>query len=75
MHCVCCDRLLNDFESTRKSKVTGDYLDMCNKCYSSVQEDLAADSRSDLEEFEVLDDDIDFTDDCVNYEQDEDYDE
>jgi hypothetical protein len=61
--------MLNDFESTRKSKVTGDYLDMCNKCYSSVQEDLSVDSRSDLDESEVPDDEMVFDDDCVNYEE------
>jgi hypothetical protein len=48
MRCQCCDRLLNDYESTRKSKVTGDYLDMCNKCYGTVQSDLDAEGRSDL---------------------------
>lgn len=62
MRCTCCDRLLNDFESTRKSKVTGDYLDMCNKCYGSIQEDLATDIRSDLDEFDVPDDELEFND-------------
>lgn len=60
MRCSCCDRLLNDFESTRKSKVTGEYLDMCNKCYSTVQQDLATTSRNDLPEDEVPDEELDF---------------
>lgn len=62
MRCTCCNRLLNDFESTRKSKVTGEYLDMCNKCYGTVQQDLATDIRSDLPEDEVPDDELDFDD-------------
>lgn len=33
MHCRCCDKLLSDFESTRKNADTGEYLDMCNKCF------------------------------------------
>ena len=60
MRCTCCNRLLNDFEATRKSKVTGEYLDMCNKCYGTVQQDLATDIRSDLPEDEVPDDELDF---------------
>jgi hypothetical protein len=32
MHCICCDHELSDWESTRKSVVTGQYLDMCQDC-------------------------------------------
>lgn len=60
MRCCACNRLLNDFESTRKSKTTGEYLDLCNKCYGTVQQDLATDIRSDLPEDEVPDDELDF---------------
>ncbi len=67
MRCTCCDRLLNEFESTRKSKTTGEYLDMCNKCYSTIQSDLASDVRQDLSECDVPDEEIIFDDDCVNY--------
>jgi len=62
MRCCACDRLLNDFEATRKSKTTGDYLDLCNKCYGSIQEDLATDIRSDLDENDVPDDELEFND-------------
>jgi hypothetical protein len=48
MRCYCCDKILSDFESTRKSVNTGDYLDMCNKCYSTIKEDLVAEERYDL---------------------------
>ena len=48
MRCYCCDKALSDFESTRKSVATGDYLDMCNKCYSTIKEDLHAEERYDL---------------------------
>lgn len=48
MRCYCCDKLLSDFESTRKSVNTGEYLDMCNKCYSTIKEDLHAEERYDL---------------------------
>lgn len=48
MRCYCCDKILSDFESTRKSVVSGDYLDMCNKCYSTIKEDLISEERYDL---------------------------
>ena len=60
MRCTCCDRLLNDFESTRKSKTTGEYLDICNKCFSTIQQDLDTDIRNDLPEDEVPDEELDF---------------
>ena len=36
MHCLSCDKLLSDYESTRKHAVTGEYLDLCNYCLRSV---------------------------------------
>jgi len=48
MRCHCCDKNLNDYESTRKSVSTGEYLDMCNKCYSTVSDDLLSEVRYDL---------------------------
>jgi hypothetical protein len=48
MRCYCCDRALSDFESTRKSATTGEYLDMCNKCYSTIKDDLLSEERYDL---------------------------
>jgi len=68
MRCYCCDKALSDFESTRKSVTTGDYLDMCNKCYSTIKDELHAEERYDLfdgdeEELEddnTLSNDLDF---------------
>ena len=48
MRCYCCDKALSDFESTRKSVTTGEYLDMCNKCYSTIKDDLLSEERYDL---------------------------
>lgn len=72
MHCSCCDRLLNDYESTRKSKTTGEYLDMCNKCFKQVELDIDAEDRKDLYAYDVPDDEVEFESDCcVNYELDD----
>jgi len=48
MRCYCCDKNLSDFESTRKSVTTGAYLDMCNKCYYTIQDDIISEERYDL---------------------------
>ena len=40
MHCLCCNRVLNDFELTRRHAVTMDFLDMCTRCHSTVSEDV-----------------------------------
>lgn len=60
MHCSCCDRLLNDYESTRKSRTTGEYLDVCNKCYTSIASDVPSMSRENLEPNDIPDDEIEF---------------
>ena len=60
MRCSCCNRALNDYESTLKSAQTGDYLDTCMKCLDGLEietlgrEDLSAYADVDSEE------DIDF---------------
>ena len=51
MRCQCCDQNLSDYESTRKSHTTRDYLDLCNKCYNEIQSDINnhdIDDRYDL---------------------------
>ncbi len=48
MRCKACDDLLNAFEATRKSDTTKEYLDLCNRCLSTIDvEDLS--ERYDLE--------------------------
>lgn len=39
MRCKACNVSLNDFEATRKSKNTGEYLDLCNTCFSLARPD------------------------------------
>ena len=58
MRCVACNKNLNDFESTRKSAITGEYLDLCNTCFHQVEQDVPAKERDDLRsEEETFDDD------------------
>ena len=39
---------MSDYEATRKSVTTGNFLDMCNKCYGSISGDILAVERTDL---------------------------
>lgn len=48
MRCRCCDKRLSDFEATRKHITTGEYLDMCNKCYSTIDKQVLSFERYDL---------------------------
>ena len=59
MRCLSCNKILSDFESTRKSANTGEYLDLCNTCFSDIQYDVDAIVREDLREDEqVSEDDV-----------------
>jgi hypothetical protein len=64
MRCLSCNKNLTDFESTRKYASTGEYLDLCNRCYSDIQDDVDTVIRPDLQEDEVVDED--------NYDDEED---
>ncbi len=48
MRCIACNKNLSDFESTRKSATSGEYLDLCNDCYFYTADDIATIDRDDL---------------------------
>lgn len=58
MRCCCCDKVLNDFESCRKSKTTGEYLDMCNTCYATISETVPTKSRPEFDVDEIPDEEV-----------------
>lgn len=62
MHCVNCDRLLSDFEATRKHAITFQFLDLCKVCFEDVKTIIPTiDNRSLMTEqdFDTDDDDED----------------
>jgi len=62
MHCVNCDRLLSDFEATRKHAITFQFLDLCKVCFEDVKTIIPTiDNRSLMTE-QDLDTDDDDTD-------------
>jgi hypothetical protein len=48
MKCLACDKVLNDYEATRKNS-TGDYVDLCNGCIAQTTDDTYSTHRIDLE--------------------------
>ena len=62
MRCLACNALMSDFESTRKSVVTEQYIDLCNNCYYTISNDVTALERTDLEHEEDMVVDDSFTD-------------
>jgi len=76
-HCVCCDRLLSDYEATRKNAMTMDYIDLCKVCFEDVKglfpvierKDLVTESDLDPceQDIDVLDSREMDTGDCRDY--------
>ena len=63
MRCVACDKILTDYELTKKFSGSGEFVDMCNECSRFlVEDDLTAignidyASLSDLEEIRDVED-------------------
>ena len=42
MKCKSCDDILTDFESPRRSLVTGEYLTLCQRCFAGIKDDVLA---------------------------------
>lgn len=42
MHCRSCDTLLTDFETSRRSLVTSEYIELCQQCFGPIKGDCLA---------------------------------
>ena len=54
MKCSCCNRFLNDYESTLKHAETKEYLDTCTRCLDGLH--IPVDGRDDLNPEDSVDD-------------------
>lgn len=45
---MACDRLLSEFEATRKNAMTMDYIDLCKVCFEDVKGLFPVIERKDL---------------------------
>ena len=48
MRCLACNKELTEFEATRKSEQTGEFIDLCNDCYRPIKDDLRSIENDDL---------------------------
>lgn len=62
-HCVCCDRLLSDYEATLRHGVTFAFLDTCKACLKDVKGLFPIVERKDLITEGDIDDNEGFDDD------------
>ena len=60
MRCKACDVELTDFEATRRSAITAEFLDLCPHCLATIMDALNTtenfrlyDPDKDILEFEV----------------------
>lgn len=67
MHCSCCDRLLTEFESTRRNANTFQFIDLCKVCFEDVKAFVPTIDRKDLiTEADLDTEDIDDLDTMAN---------
>lgn len=45
MRCKACDSRLTNTDTSRKSLVTGEYIDLCSKCFSYIAEDISVEEN------------------------------
>lgn len=60
MRCLACNKRLNDKERTRKYASSGTFVDLCDRCFSTVADeipDVEGDVPSDDDYFEEDDTD------------------
>lgn len=65
MHCIACDKLLTDYEATRKDAHTFKFIDLCKTCFEDIKPFVAVIDRKDLiteQDLDTIDDDMDTTD-------------
>jgi len=66
MHCTACDRLLTEFESTRRNAHTFQFIDLCKVCFEDVKPFVPTIDRTDLiteADLDEPEDDLDTTED------------
>lgn len=59
MHCTACDKLLTDYEATRKDAHTFKFIDLCKTCFEDIKPFVSVIDRKDL----ITEADLDHDDD------------
>lgn len=59
MKCLACDKILSDYEATRKYESNGEFVDLCNEClHASDLVNINFMDRPDLSNVEDQTDEI-----------------
>lgn len=59
MRCLSCNCQLNDHESTRKYAVSRVFVDLCDRCFGHVEDEIATiDGNVESESGEASEDDL-----------------
>lgn len=65
MRCVACDVELTDYEATRRFSSSGEFVDLCNRCFAVTLDTADVVDREDLRSLadieELYDDEQDWT--------------
>lgn len=69
MRCAACDSKMSDLDCSRKSPLTGQYYDLCGKCFKTIADQVDSVENTDLAK---TDDNYDEGDSDGN-EEDQDY--
>jgi len=62
MRCEACNKLLTDYEATRKDAHTFKFIDLCKTCFEDIKPFVAVIDRKDLiteQDLDTIDDDMD----------------
>lgn len=54
MRCLSCNKNLSDYEATRRYAHSGDFVDLCNKCFHPISKEVNTIERADLATAEDL---------------------
>lgn len=57
MRCLACNKRLNDKERTRKYASSGTFVDLCDRCFSTVADEIP-DVEGDVPSDDGYDDDF-----------------
>ncbi len=56
MRCIACQRVLSDFEATRRYAESQEFVDLCDGCYECIRGSFEVTERADLKKFDELGD-------------------
>lgn len=63
MRCLSCNCVLTDYEATRKSAKTGEYIDLCNTCFQPIEHEIDVIDNPSLNDYTSVKDEADYGED------------